>query len=249
MSLPRRFVSRVRKIPRRLTYAASGVLLALGAPLGLAVLWLAMAPEPSTRTLKGEIAEDLGTFLYVTTSTMVVFFAFGHVLGRQADALVDVARTDPLTGLRNQRAFEERLAEEVARTERYGGTLSLLIADVDGLKAVNDRGGHHAGNLALRAVADAMRSDARQTDLAARIGGDEFALLAPNTVASEAVALGDRIRSLVTEQGRAGVTISIGVATLGAEQSDAEALLQSADAALYEAKHRGRNQVVAFVPA
>jgi len=248
-SLPGRLGSWLRKIPRRLTYAASGVLLALGAPLGLAILWLASVAQPSAQALRSEIAEDLGTFLYVTASTMVVFFAFGHVLGRQADTLVELSRTDPLTRLRNQRAFEERLAEEVARAGRYGGPLSLLIADVDGLKAVNDGGGHHAGNLALRAVADAMRMDARQTDLAARIGGDEFALLAPNTVTSEAVALGDRIRRLVAEEGRAGVTLSIGVATLGAEPSDAEALLHSADAALYEAKHRGRNQVVAFASA
>jgi len=249
MSLPRRFASRLRKIPRRLAYAVIGVLLALGAPLGLTILWLATASEVSTGALRSAIAEDLGTFLYVTTSTMVVFFAFGHVLGRQADALVELSRTDPLTRLRNQRAFEERLAEEVARAGRYGGPLSLLLADVDGLKAVNDGGGHQAGNLALRAVADALRMDARQTDLAARIGGDEFALLAPNTVTSEAVALGDRIRSLVAEQGHAGITISVGVATLDAKQSDAEALLHSADAALYEAKHRGRNQVVAFAPA
>jgi diguanylate cyclase (GGDEF)-like protein len=236
--------SRFRTVSRRLAYAAIGVVLALGAPLGLAILRLTTTSAMSLEALRGEVEQDLGAFLYVTASTVVVFFGFGYVLGRQADALVDLSRTDPLTGLRNQRAFEERLAEEVARAGRYGGPLSLLIADVDGLKAVNDRGGHHAGNLALRAVADAMRKDARQTDLAARIGGDEFALLAPNTLASEAVALGDRIRCLVTE-GAAGVTISVGVATLRPDRPEAEALLQAADAALYEAKHRGRNQVVA----
>jgi diguanylate cyclase (GGDEF)-like protein len=232
-------------VRRRLTYAATGVVLALGAPLGLAVLRLATASGMSVEALRGEVEHDLGAFLYVAASTVVVFFAFGYVLGRQADALVDLSRTDPLTGLRNQRAFEERLAEEVARAGRYGAPLSVLIADVDGLKAVNDGGGHHAGNLALGAVADAMRRDARQTDLAARIGGDEFALLAPNTLASEAVALGDRIRCLVGEHGQSGVTISVGVATLGAERPDPAALLRAADAALYEAKRRGRNQVVA----
>jgi diguanylate cyclase (GGDEF)-like protein len=241
---PRLVASRHRTVPRRLAYAAIGVLLALGAPLGLAILRLATASETSAQALSRELERDFGAFLYVTASTMVVFFAFGYVLGRQADALLDLSRTDPLTGLRNQRAFEERLAEEVARAGRYGGPLSLLIADVDSLKAVNDRGGHHEGNLALRAVADAIRKDARQTDLAARIGGDEFALLAPSTVATEAVALGDRIRCLVAEQDAVAVTISVGVATLGAERPDAEALLQAADAALYEAKHRGRNQVV-----
>jgi diguanylate cyclase (GGDEF)-like protein len=238
--------SRLRTVPRRLGYAAIGIVLALGAPLGLAVLRLATASPADAGGLRAEIERDLGAFLYVTASTMVVFGAFGYVLGRQADALVDLSRTDPLTRLRNQRAFEERLAEEVARAGRYGGPLSLLIADVDGLKAVNDRGGHHAGNLALRAVGAAMGKDARQTDLAARIGGDEFALVAPNTRAAEAVALAERIRGLVAEHGPDGVTISLGVATLGAgERGDAEALLRAADAALYEAKHRGRNQVVA----
>jgi diguanylate cyclase (GGDEF)-like protein len=219
-----------------------GVVLALGAPVGLAGLRLATAGEVSVTALGREIEQDLGAFLYVTLSTMAVFFGFGYVLGRQVDALVDLSRTDPLTGLRNQRAFDERLADEVARAGRYGGPLSLLIADVDSLKAVNDRGGHHAGNLALRAVADAMRKDARQTDLAARIGGDEFALIAPSTDASEAAALGDRIRSLVAEHDAVHVTISVGVATLGRERPDAGGLLRAADAALYEAKHRGRNQ-------
>jgi diguanylate cyclase (GGDEF)-like protein len=237
-------VSRFRTVPRRLAYAGIGVVLALGAPLGLAVLRLATASGMSVEALRGEVEQDLGAFLYVTASTVVVFFAFGYVLGRQADALVDLSRTDPLTGLRNARAFEERLGEEVARAGRYGGPLSLLIADVDGLKAINDRGGHHAGNFALRAVGDAMRKGARQTDLAARIGGDEFALLAPNTLASEALALGDRMRCLVAEDA-SGVTISVGVATLRAHRPDAEELLLAADAALYEAKHRGRNQVVA----
>lgn len=239
--------SRFATVPRRLRYAATGIVLALGAPLGLALLRLAAAPEVSATALRREWERDFAGFLYVSASTMVVFFAFGYVLGRQVDALADLARTDPLTGLRNQRAFEERLAEEIARSGRYGGPLSLLIADVDGLKAVNDRSGHHAGNLALRAVADAMRKDARQTDLTARIGGDEFALLAPNTIAGEATALGDRIRRLVAEQDAVPVTISVGVATLGTARPNAETLLEAADAALYEAKRRGRNQVVAAV--
>jgi len=242
---PRLIASRFRRVPRRLRYAATGIVLALGAPLGLLGLRLAAAPEASATALRFELERDSAAFLYVTASTMVVFFAFGYVLGRQADVLADLSRTDPLTGLRNQRAFEDRLAEEVARAGRYGGPLSLLLVDVDGLKAVNDRSGHHAGNLALRAVADAMRKDGRQTDMAARIGGDEFAVLAPNTIAAEAIALGDRLRRLVAEQDAVPVTISVGVATLVAARPDAEGLLDAADAALYEAKHRGRNQVVA----
>lgn len=220
-----------------------GAVLAAGAPLGLVLLRLAALREPSIAAFTREVKQDLATFLYVTVSTLAVFSAFGYIVGRQADVFMDLSRTDPLTGLRNQRAFEERLGEEGARAERYRTPLALVIADVDGLKAINDRGGHHAGNAALRAVADALRKDARQTDLAARIGGDEFALIAPNTVAHEAFALGERIRCLVAEQGAGGITISVGVATLDLERPDVAVLLQAADAALYEAKRRGRNQV------
>jgi diguanylate cyclase (GGDEF)-like protein len=242
-------VSRFLVAPRRFTYLVMGAVLAAGAPLGLALLRSAAVREFSVAVVAREVKRDLPTFLYVTLSTLAVFSAFGYVLGRQADALVDLSRTDPLTGLRNQRAFEERLVEEVARAQRYHTPLSLIIADVDGLKAINDRGGHHAGDVALRAVGEALRQDARQTDLAARVGGDEFALIAPNTVAPEAFALGERIRCLVAGPGAAGITISVGVATSDFDRPDAAALLQAADAALYEAKRRGRNQVAAASPA
>lgn len=237
-------VSRLRAVPRRFLYLVMGAVLAIGAPVGLALVRLGVLPNFSAAAFTLEVMQDLPAFLYVTVSTLAVFSAFGYVLGRQADVLVELSRADPLTGLRNQRTFEERLVEEVMRAGRYGMPLSLLSADVDGLKAINDRGGHHAGNVALRAVAEALRQNARQTDLAARVGGDEFALLAPNTEACEAVGLGERIRGLVAERGAAGITISVGVATLHPERPDAAALLQAADAALYEAKRRGRNQVV-----
>jgi diguanylate cyclase with GGDEF domain len=106
------------------------------------------------------------TFVYVTVSTLVVFSVFGYVLGRQADALVDLSRTDALTGLGNHRAFTERVAQEVSRAARYRLPLSLLLVDVDRLKAINDRGGHAGGDAALRLVADALRADARESDLA-----------------------------------------------------------------------------------
>ena len=117
--------------------------------------------------------------------------------------------------------------------------------DVDGLKAINDGNGHHAGDLALPAVARALRTGARQTDLGARLGGDEFALLAPSTPRAAAAALGERIRSLVEEQGIVGLTVSVGVATpQRGGPSGAGLLREAADGALYEAKHQGRNRVV-----
>jgi diguanylate cyclase (GGDEF)-like protein len=235
-------LSRLSPVSRRVAYPILGAVLAAGAPLGLALLRAGALGEFGVAALARAVNEDRITFLYVTVSTSVVFAVFGHLLGWHADRLVHLSRTDPLTGLGNQRAFEERLMEEVARAKRYPAPLSLLIADVDGLKAINDRGGHHAGNVALCAVADALVQGARQTDQAARIGGDEFALIAPNTVALEAVALGERIRSLLAE-GNSGVTISIGVAMLDPEHPDPAQLLETGDAALYVAKRRGRNQV------
>ena len=237
--------SRAASLPRRLSYTLSAIGLAAGAPLGLLAVRLASSGGVDPAGLRRQIEADWPTFLYVTLSTIVVFAAFGHVLGRQADALVKLSRTDPLTGLGNPLAFTERLEEETARVARYGEPLSLLVLDVDRLKAITDRGGHHAGDLALKAVARALRSGARQTDLVARVGGDEFALIAPSTPPPAAAALGERIQSLVASERVRGLSVSLGVATMGqARSADSRALRDAADAALYEAKRQGRNRVV-----
>jgi len=231
-----------RSLPRRFSWAAIAAVLAAGAPIGLGLVQAGTAPDAGLAALVRSVKQDLPAFVYVTVSTLAVFTAFGYVVGRQADALAALSLTDPLTGLVNHRAFLEGLEEEVARAGRYGSPLSLLIADVDGLKGINDRGGHSAGNLALQTVADALSHDARQTDLVARIGGDEFALIAPHTDARDALALGDRIRSLVARQAE-GLTVSVGVATLDPERPTAAALFEAADLALYDAKREGRDRV------
>jgi len=192
-----------------------------------------------------ELERDLSTYVYVTVSTLVVFGLFGYVLGRQADALAELSRRDPLTRLGNPRAFEERMEQETARAARYGEPLSLLLLDVDGLKAINDDHGHRAGDLALQAVARALHSGARETDLVARVGGDEFVLLAPSTPGPAATALAERIRSLVAGERIDGLTVSLGVATVENRRlADSRALRDAADGALYEAKRQGRNRVV-----
>jgi len=236
---------RLVALPRRFLYALIAIGLSAGAPLGLLVVRLAGADQVDGAALRRELQGDALTYVYVLLSTLAVFASFGYVLGRQADALVGLSRTDPLTGLSNMLAFEERLEQEAARSARYGEPLALLLADVDGLKAINDRHGHRAGDLALQAVARSLRGGARQSDLPVRIGGDEFALLAPSTSRPAAVALGERIRSLVGGQGIDGLTISLGVATLEPGRPlAADCLREMADTALYEAKRRGRNQVV-----
>jgi diguanylate cyclase (GGDEF)-like protein len=125
--------------------------------------------------------------------------------------------------------------------------LSLLLIDVDGLKGINDRRGHRAGDAALVRVAAALRRTARQTDLTARWGGDEFALLAPDTRGAAALRLGERICALVSETARTDgepMTVSVGVATMdGAPDDGALQLRERADAALYAAKRQGRNRV------
>lgn len=236
--------------PRRISYALTGALLALGSPAGLLLMRLVRRGELSWRTVSGEIARDGATYAYVAGSTTMAFALFGGVLGHYADKLALLATTDPLTGLLNARAFDQRLRQEVARAARYGGPLALLILDLDGLKRVNDQQGHQAGDRALQSVAGAIRDELREVDVAARLGGDEFGVLAPRTDDTAAVVLGDRVRILAAERLAGAVgqpfTVSVGAACLGPTDSrngTTSSLMRSADAALYEAKRQGGNRV------
>ena len=167
-------------------------------------------------------------------------------LERAYHDLAEIALSDPLTGLRNRRAFEEDLHREAPRADREGAALSLLIVDVDHFKAFNDRFGHPAGDGALRAVARLLREHARRSDSVARIGGEEFAVLLPDTDVDGALALAERFRAAVERHDWPDrvVTVSIGVATVRHASADAaSALVREADRALYRSKHRGRNVV------
>jgi len=233
----------VRGWPRQLVYPAAAVVLALGAPVGLMAVRLADTP-PSAAVAGDEVRRDRSTYAYVTLSTMVVFALFGYVLGRQADALVRLSRTDSLTGLGNARSFEEHLVQETARAARYGEPVSLLAVDLDGLKKINDAHGHRRGDAALQAVAQALQQGARASDVAARIGGDEFVLLAPSTSSAAATALAERVRALVAAVGLDGLSVSVGVATAQGTDGAPVLLREAADRALYEAKQRGRDRIV-----
>lgn len=228
-----------------------GACLALGAPAGLWLVRAVRAASFSWEWTLNEVAHDSWTYLYVTLSTVLAFYLFGRMVGRAADRLAESSITDVLTGLRNRSHLQSRLHEEFARAARHGFPLSLLLLDVDELKALNDLHGHRAGDAALCHVAKAIREGLRASDVAARWGGDEFALLAPNTRADEASSLAERVRSLVATapiQGAlAAVSISIGVATLTPEFSfhTPEAMMRAADTALYMAKRSGRNRVIA----
>ena len=236
---------------RRMLYAMAGGVLGLGAPAGLLLTRL-RRDAFSMRSVLEEIGSDRETYTYTVMSTTVAFAVFGGVLGHYADRLAYLATTDPLTGLFNPRAFHDELSHELGRTARYREPLSLLLMDLDGLKRVNDQFGHEAGNAALRAVAKAIGTGLREIDLSARIGGDEFAVLAPRTDAQAAVALAERLRALVAkgvdDRAGRGSTISIGIASVGPSTDappTAAELMAAADAALYAAKRAGGNRVSA----
>lgn len=158
--------------------------------------------------------------------------------------LEELATTDPLTGLRNRRAFDSHLAQELAIVQRRGTPLSLLMLDVDHFKRVNDTIGHDGGDRVLQAIAGHLKACARTVDVVARVGGEEFAVILPSTTDAGAVEVGERMRKMV-EAGpwpEMPVTISVGTATLAVGE-DAERIYGRADAALYAAKQAGRNRV------
>lgn len=235
---------------RTRAYALAGGLLSAGAPLGLLGIRLATGDDgPFThRRVRRELAGDRAGYAYVSVSTAIVFTVFGWVLGRQADRLSEMSRTDALSGLLNARGFFERLAVELSRLRRYREPLALLLVDVDGLKRINDLHGHHAGDMVIRGTAEVIRSELRDTDAGARWGGDEFAIVAPNTGHAAAVALAERVRRAIAAQpSEWPVTGSVGVATIepGGVRVDSSTLMRMADMALYDAKMQGKDMVVA----
>lgn len=153
--------------------------------------------------------------------------------------LQENAARDKLTGLYNRRLFEEHFEAAAARCLRAGEDLTLLVVDLDGLKRINDLGGHGAGDLALRALSDALRSSIRAADVACRLGGDEFAVILPGSNPEDAVRVAERAQDALAELGRGHYSFSGGIARVTAAQSSADDVYRSADLAAYRAKAAG----------
>jgi diguanylate cyclase (GGDEF)-like protein len=163
-------------------------------------------------------------------------------------ALAELARRDRLTGLLNRRAMDESLADAMARRRRLDQDVAVLMLDIDRFKQINDRYGHPAGDQVLQRVAKAAASCVREVDEVFRLGGEEFVVLLHDADRAEAMVTAERIRSTIAAKPvsigaeEVPVTVSIGVAVAGNE-ADADSVLAAADAALYRAKHEGRNRV------
>lgn len=215
---------------------------------GFAVAWVALGrpfqPEAGT-------AAVLAALPLLVAYPMATAFAV-HTLGRrvrdQNRALQALNRTDPLTGLGNRRALEELAAGEYHRCERTGRPAAMLVMDLDGFKAINDRHGHAFGDEVLRRVALAIRGCLREIDTAARFGGDEFAVVLPETRADSATYVAGRMRAAIAAQifeqaPDLRCTASIGVAEVAPADGGADGWMERADRALYRAKAEGRDCV------
>ena len=163
-----------------------------------------------------------------------------------------LAEHDSLTGLLDRRRFRAELDQFVSFSARYGGQGAVMIIDIDGLKAVNDSLGHHAGDGLIREIARIMRERVRNTDIVARLSGDEFAVLMPQTDTEGALQLGEDLRAQVAENVRPApeaeaVTVSVGITMFGGRHAaEPEGVLVAADQAMYRAKEGGRNQIALF---
>jgi diguanylate cyclase (GGDEF)-like protein len=238
--------------PRRKNrYPLLGAALAIGAPMGLLVVRAATFQGAlDAGWIDHELRDDFPTYAYSFLSTGMVLAVLGRVLGRRQDVLVVQSTHDPLTGLANRSVFEPRLREELARSARSGTPLSLLVIDLDHLKVINDRSGHEAGDQALRKVAEVLRATSRLSDVAARIGGDEFVVLAPDTTAELAANLADRIRTQVAQHTVKAhpLSVSVGVADTTTARESPDTLFEAADHALYQAKRAGRGRTSTAPP-
>lgn len=229
--------------------ALQGLALSVGSPLGWLLLqWLGGA-DPWL-----QLVWSPGIYLYLLLGTAFAFSSFGWYAGWQEEQFREHSLHDSLTGLYNRRYFWRRLGDELAFAHRHARPLSLLVGDLDLFKRVNDTYGHPVGDKVLAAVAGALMSLRRRGDTVARVGGEEFAVILPETDAAEARRVAERLREAVAGlsfevHGAAEaftITMSFGsVTALPGDPMAADAVFNAADLAMYRAKQAGRNCVVA----
>jgi diguanylate cyclase (GGDEF)-like protein len=229
----------------------SAMLLAAGA-MGYALgIFIVRPLDRLTRGAAKVAAGDLEVDLPVAKGGEVSYLTevFNDMVARLRSSRHELERlsvTDPLTGLNNRRRMMEVLDHEVRRSRRLDHTFAVLMADVDHFKQYNDQHGHPAGDEVLKRVASVLNESTRDVDFVARYGGEEFFVLMPEITADGAADAAERIRATLAADPLLGdeVTVSFGVAEFPAHGDTAETLISVADSVLYQAKKKGRDQVV-----
>jgi two-component system cell cycle response regulator len=180
---------------------------------------------------------------------MLKFLTSNNVEAQYHEEIYRLMTVDGLTQLYNRRFFQESLEREFARSRRYGNPCVLVLLDLDHFKQINDRYGHQAGDTVLRKVSALLKANIRTNDLAARIGGEELALILPETRSAGGHALAEKLRRIIAAEvfihgdDKLVATVSLGVAELNATVQSSDALIKLADERLYAAKNSGRNRV------
>ncbi|HET6599446.1 MAG TPA: GGDEF domain-containing protein [Burkholderiaceae bacterium] len=226
-------------------------------PLCLAALAFAgrglralLVPAAVTAEMTVDSSLNIGSaFAYVLLSLSFHAMLMALVTMRLISDLRRLSMRDGLTGLLNRRALEEALAEQVGRSRRSGEAFCVLMLDADHFKQVNDRFGHAVGDQALKHLSKLLQGHMREVDRVARFGGEEFLVLLPGLALADALPLAERLRAIVAAaplshaDGKIRLSVSIGMAQWSGPPEDASRLVVRADAALYEAKRRGRDRV------
>lgn len=238
----------------RIAYALIGLVLGLFAPFGALLLRILMMASVRADLL-GDVRANGFFYVYQLIGTSIVMAGVGWAAGARAEKLEEaesfyqsLSEHDALTGLYNERAFRDRYSRAIDRCSRTAQPLSLLLIDVDHLKRINDRYGHRTGNKALIHVATALRDSKRNTDSAARWGGDEFAILLEGADSNATRRVAEMVLERVRAQpvpftrGQLIASVSIGAANASSASPGID-LFAIADKALYEAKRAGRNRL------
>jgi len=217
-------------------------------PNGLATLVRILRTEPGSNWPDLLLAHRLDQWLFLPLGQDK--FPALELVRERLNTLSFQKDHDPLTGLRNRRAFEQCMGLEIERASRFKTPISLCIMDIDNFKSINDTHGHPIGDRVLEQLASILQNETRKIDVTARIGGEEFALILPGTGLTRAQKLLLRVleaireTEVVTTAANIRFTCSMGVASYRGKQApDAEKLYQAADKALYRAKHSGKNRI------
>jgi diguanylate cyclase (GGDEF)-like protein len=227
---------------RRVLRALQGGLISLGAPLGWSLF--------SLFEVFGATHSPI-LYAYMVLGTSSAFTLFGYLIGKKEDESLHLSLMDHVTGVFNARYFQMRLSQEFATSIRSDLPLSIIIFDLDRFKLINDNHGHPAGDVVLKRVAQAIDAAVRVGDVTARVGGEEFAVLLPNTDCEGALLIAERIRETIqnmvielSSRRAVSVTISAGVICSSYHpESHFSELFELADRALFKAKNLGRNRV------